>query len=114
MAVLVRLFNFIPNTLIQSGQVNPEFNQLVDILAGNSTTKNAVMQFNDAAIPVLELNQLGAGLITRWKQNGVEKAHIKNDGSLMTGGAATYDINSNQLIGLSPIASAVNRINVQN
>lgn len=86
MAVLVRITDFIPNTLIQSQQVDDEFNQLVNILSGVSTSKNVLIKFSDATIPPLTLDQTGAGLIQSWKQNGVEVASVSNSGSLTTAG----------------------------
>lgn len=112
MAVLVRLTPFSPNTLIQSAQVNAELNQLVDLLAGTSTTKNAVIKFSDATVPVLELNQLGAGLIAQWKQNSVEKARVNNDGSLFI--PSIKDTNNNAFLIFSSTASAVNQLTLAN
>src|SRR5262249_1967554 len=112
MAVLVRLFNFVPNTLIQSGQVNSEFNQLVDILAGNSTTKNALIRFSDAAVAVLAVDQIGAGLIQQWKQNGVEKARVNNDGAVFI--PSVKDTNNNAFLIFSSTASAVNQLTLAN
>lgn len=91
MATLTRLFDFAPNTLIQSAQIDQEFAQLVDILSGVSTSKNAIIKFSDGSIPPLTLDQLGAGIIQSWKQNGVEKARVNNDGSIF---AAGLEINS--------------------
>lgn len=84
MSVLTRS-NYIPNTLIQSAAVNTDFNQLVDLLSGVSTTKDALIKFNHATDPVLRLDQLGAGIIERWLQNGTEKARVNNDGSFNIG-----------------------------
>jgi hypothetical protein len=50
-------------TLIQSVQVDAEFNQIVEMLSGVSTTKNASIRFSDGSVPTLALTQLGAGPI---------------------------------------------------
>lgn len=84
MALLVRLFDFTPGTPILSADVDSEFNQIVNILSGVSTTKHAVIKFDHAAIAVLELNQVNAGgsaVIQQWKNNGVIKASVDKDGN---------------------------------
>lgn len=81
MSVLTRI-NYIPNTLIQSAAVNLDFNQLVDLLSGVSTNKDALIKFSDGSNPVLRVDQLGAGVIQQWLQNGSVKSRINNNGSL--------------------------------
>ena len=89
MAVLVRITDFIPNTLIESQEMDDELNQLVNILSGVSTNKDALIKYSHATDPVLRVDQLGAGAIQRWLQNGTERAKIGNDGALtITGPAA--------------------------
>jgi hypothetical protein len=85
MAVLTRVTDFIPNTLIKSQEVDDEFNQLVNLLSGVSTNKDTLLKFSDATNPVLRVDQLGAGPIQRWLQNGVQKALVNNDGSFNIG-----------------------------
>jgi len=82
MAVLTRITDFIPNTLIVSQEVDDEFNQLVNILSGASTNKDALIKYSDGSGAVLRLDQLGAGLIQQWLQNGSVKSRINNNGSL--------------------------------
>lgn len=84
MALLTRLHDFIPGSLIQSAQVDAEFQQLVDAMSGVSTTKDILVRFNHASDPALRVDQLGAGSIQRWLQNSVEKAKVNNDGSFET------------------------------
>jgi hypothetical protein len=82
MAVITRITDFIPNTLIKSQEVDDEFNQLVNLLSGVSTNKDALLKFSDGSNPVLRVDQLGAGVIQQWLQNGTVKSRINNNGSL--------------------------------
>jgi hypothetical protein len=84
MAVLTRINNFAPGSLIVSQQVDDEFDQLVNILSGVSTNKNVVIKFSDGATPPLVADMLGAGPIQQWKNNGAEQARVNNDGSFRT------------------------------
>lgn len=89
MALLARLNDFAPSTVIVSQQVDDEFNQLVNILNGTSTNKDALVKFNDATNPVLRVDQIGAGTIQHWLQNGTEKARMANNGQLAIGTTQT-------------------------
>src|SRR5262249_8207016 len=82
MALLARLNDFTPSTVIVSQQVDDEFNQLLNILKGSSTTKDPLIKFNDATNRVLRVDQVGAGAIQQWLQNGTEKVSIRNNGAL--------------------------------
>ena len=82
MAVLTRITDFIPSTLIESQEVDDEFNQLVNLLSGVSTNKDTLLKYSNATDPVLRVDQLGAGVIQQWLQNGSVKSRINNDGSL--------------------------------
>ncbi len=99
MATLARLFDFAPSTVIVSQQVDDELNQLVNILNGTSTNKDALIKFNDATNPVLRVDQIGAGPIQQWLQNGTEKVSIRNNGAVR--------INSTQ-VAADPVKLAVN------
>src|SRR5262245_15886325 len=69
-----------------------EFNQLVGTagaLNGGGSAKRILVKYNHATEPVLELDQLGAGVIAQFKQNGVEKARLENDGDLVSNGITT-------------------------
>jgi hypothetical protein len=81
MAVLTRITDFVPNTLIKSQEVDDELNQLVKLLSGVSTDKDALLKFSDGTNPVLRVDQLGAGVIQQWLQNGSVKSRINNNGS---------------------------------
>src|SRR5262245_590352 len=69
-----------------------EFNQLVGTagaLNGGGSAKRILVKYNHATEPVLELDQLGARVIAQFKQNGVEKARLENDGDLVSNGITT-------------------------
>jgi len=83
MSVLVRVTNFTPNTVIASQEVDDELNQLVNLLSGVSTNKNAVLKFSDGATPPLQVDQLGAGSIQQWLQNGTVRASLSGLGKLL-------------------------------
>lgn len=76
---LARLNDFVAGTIISDSQVDAEFNQLVNALNGVNDV-DVLMKFTHASNPVLNINQLGAGLIQRWQQNTVTKSRITNDG----------------------------------
>jgi hypothetical protein len=82
MAVLVRITDFIPNTLIESQKVDDEFNQLVNLLSGVSTNKDALLKYSHATDPALRVDQLGAGLIQQWLHNGTARASLSALGKL--------------------------------
>lgn len=66
-----------------------ELNQLTGAngaLNGGSTSNRILTKYSHATEPVLELDQLGAGLIQQWKQSGAEKGRIENDGDLVVNG----------------------------
>jgi len=78
-----------------------EFNQLVGatgLLNGNSTGTRILTKYSNATEPVLEVDQLGAGLILQGKQNGAEKFRVENDGDIVgngiTGAAGVYTFGS--------------------
>ena len=78
-----------------------EHNQLVGasgVLNGNSTASKLLIKTSDASDPPVDQDQIGAGLLARWKQNGSSKATITNDGSYtgngLTGAAGVYTFGS--------------------
>lgn len=79
---LLRLNDFSAGTIIQSAQVDAEFNQLVEALNGVSGVE-VLMKHNHAANPVLNLNQQGAGLIMRGQQAGVDRFTLSALGKLL-------------------------------
>lgn len=91
MATLARLFDFTPGGVIASGEVDAEFNQLVNALNGTSTSVNIDLRFSSATVPTLSVDQIGAGMIQVWKQAGSTLLVIGNTGviasSVLTGTA---------------------------
>jgi len=83
MAVLQRITDFVPNTLIESQEVDDEFNQLVNLLSGVSTSKDTLLKYNHASDPVLRVDQLGAGTIQTWLNNGTSRATLSALGKLL-------------------------------
>lgn len=79
---LIRLHDFVSGTIIQDSQVDAEFNQLVEALNGIGSV-DILHKFSHAANPVLNLNQLGAGLIERWQNAGVDRATLSALGKLL-------------------------------
>ena len=84
MATLTRITTFVASTPILSAEMNAELNQLVNILNGTTSNKNALIKYNDASTPPLQLDQLGAGAIQQWLQTGVVKASIANSGQFVS------------------------------
>lgn len=79
---LSRLFDFTPSTTISSSEVDSEFNQLVNLLNGVSTDKDAVIRISHATLPVLKLDQTGAGPIALLQAGGITKIEVNNSGQL--------------------------------
>ncbi|MEM3145985.1 MAG: hypothetical protein QW838_02875 [Candidatus Nitrosotenuis sp.] len=77
---LARLYDFIPNTVISSSQVDDEFNQIINALNGTLTTADYILVLNSATLPVLKLNQQGGGPILAIQQGGVDKVVVTNSG----------------------------------
>jgi len=111
-AVIARFTTFVPATPILSNDMNSELNALVNLLAGSSSSIKAVLKVSDAGDPPLELNQLSTGPIQKWFQAGVEKARVRNDGSIRTPGV--YDTNDNEELLFVTTASAVNELSIAN
>ena len=64
-----------------------EHNQLVGasgVLNGNSTASKLLVKTSDGSDPPVDQDQVGAGLLARWKQNGTLKASITNAGQITT------------------------------
>jgi len=100
MAVLTRITDFIPNTLIVSQEVDDEFNQLVNLLSGVSTNKDTLLKYNNATDPALRVDQLGAGLIQQWLNNGTARASLSALGRLTLPAG----------IGATPSADVINNL----
>ena len=77
-----------------------EFNQLEGAsgcLNGNSTAFKLLVKTSDANDPPVDADQVGAGLLARWKQNGSSKVTINNAGQIVSAistGTAPIDVTS--------------------
>jgi hypothetical protein len=111
-STLVRVTDFVPATPILSGEVDSEFNQIVNLLNATSTSVKASIKVSDSGDPPLELNQLSTGPILKGFQAGVENFRIRNNGGVRTPGI--YDTNDNEQLLFSLTASAVNEFTAKN
>jgi hypothetical protein len=100
MAIITRLYDFTPGTLIQSQQVDDEFNQILNLLSGVSSNKNVILAHNDGSTPPLTTNQTGAGSMLRVQKAGVTAFDFTNAGTLniITGSIAPITVASNSLV----------------
>lgn len=90
MSYLSRSYDFTPSTLIQSSQVDAEFNQLVNILNGSKTDTQVKIVHNTSS-EAFAVDNTGGGVIASFKVGGVEKAKINASGqfeSTLTTGTA--------------------------
>lgn len=80
--------------------LDDEFNQYVGasgIFNGGTTGTKLLVKSSDAADPPLELDQVGAGPIAEWKQNGTLKVSVNNSGQIVSDvatGTAPIDVDS--------------------
>lgn len=89
MSVLARLYNFVNGTPADADQVDAEFNQILNMLGGTSTTKNASIVYSDGTTAPLVLNQTGAGKGFTVKVASVAVMDVNNDGTLSAAAAPT-------------------------
>jgi hypothetical protein len=83
-------------------------NQLVNLLSGVSTNKDTLLKYSHATDPVLRVDQLGAGVIQQWLQNGTVKARINNDGSFLIDGSTDISLKANgQIVGYARAVRSV-------
>lgn len=90
MPVLTRVYDFTPNTLIQSAQVDTEFNQIISVLSGTSAAYWVIIKTADSTIPVLTLDNTSTGPILSLKNNNVKKAAIQNEGDVVLQSNAVF------------------------
>lgn len=80
--------------------LDDELNQLVGasgILNGGTTGKKLLVKTSDGADPVIEMDQVGAGPIVEFKQNGTLKVSVNNAGQIVSGistGTKPLDVTS--------------------
>lgn len=88
MAVIALLGSYGNGTVIDGPEVAAEWQQIIDLLAGTSSTKNAKIKYSDATVPPLNLNQTGAGPILTLQVSGSDVYTTTNTGTP----SATTDI----------------------
>lgn len=97
MSLLARLFDFTPGTVIQSSQVDNEFNQLINLLAGISTDKAVVIKHSTVGEVAIKINKTDATQnIQEWQVNGTMESRIKGDGTAEFGTTVTILSNAGQ------------------
>lgn len=78
-----------------------EFNQLVGasgILNGGTTGTKLLVKTSDGTDPPVDCDQVGAGLLARWKQNGSNKVTLSNAGLFtMTNTGVNTGFNADQV-----------------
>lgn len=80
MSLLARITTFVAQTFFIAADIDGELDQIVDLLNGTSTDKRIYTQYSDGTLPVLRLNQLGAGDLIDLQLSGVSKFRIANNG----------------------------------
>jgi hypothetical protein len=84
--------------IIDADDLKDNFNQLINLLNGTSSNKEAVTKLSDPAVAPLTLNQLNAsGPVQLWQLNSVDKAKINNLAqfeSLLATGTAPFVVAS--------------------
>lgn len=73
----------VPNLTV----LDNEFNQYVGasgIFNGGTTGTKLLIKSSDASDPPVEIDQVGAGPLAEWKQNGTLKASINNSGTIVS------------------------------
>jgi hypothetical protein len=85
MATLARLYDFTPGDTIRSAEVDAEYDQIIDLLNGTSTSVQTYLQLNDVALPTLKVNQTvtnAGATILSLLANGVEKVKVDGVGKI--------------------------------
>lgn len=82
--LLARITTFVSETYFNAAQIDAEFDQLVNLVSGVSTDKRIYTRFSDGTLPVLRIDQLGAGTLLELLQNGVAKITINNNGQIVS------------------------------
>lgn len=83
MSLLARTTDFQPGKIIQSQPFDDEFDQLVDLLAGNSQNKSIRVISNDDDFAVARFDQRGANHIIEGYANGGEVFRLEKDGDII-------------------------------
>lgn len=99
MSLPARITDLQPLATILSGELDNEFNNLVNILNGTDQTKNIRVRSNDNSFAVARFDQLGSSAnIVEFYSGGVEVGRVEKDGDLvvlgLTGAAGIYTFTS--------------------
>jgi hypothetical protein len=97
-----KIFDFQANIPVTSlDPLDAEFQQIIDILNGTATGTKLLVKASDASDPVIESDQLGAGPLAEWKQNGTLKTSIANSGQIVSAvasGTAPLSVSSTTVV----------------
>lgn len=93
-----KIFDFQANEPIpSSAPLDDEYDNIYHIFDGTTTGTKLLTKTSDATDPVYEFDQVGAGPIVEFKQNGTLKASINNSGQIVSEvatGTAPFDVDS--------------------
>ena len=101
MSYLARLYDFAPNTLIESAKVDAEFNQLVNLVNGTTGTSGAKITYNASDVPTLLLDNTGGGKALAAAVAGVQKWFSNASGqieSVIATGTAPFVVASTTVV----------------
>lgn len=82
MSLLSRIFDFQPNTVIRSGDIDSEFNQIIDLLSGVGTGKSIRIRNNDSSFAAARFDQLGSANVVEFFLGGVQVGKWDNFGNV--------------------------------
>jgi hypothetical protein len=83
---LVKPNDFAPATVAESAKVDANFDLLYNLLNGTSTDQDGIIRLNHATLPVLRVDQLGAGPILQLRQNLLERFRVDPNGDVLLTG----------------------------
>jgi hypothetical protein len=78
---MVRLYDFTPGTTIQSGQVDDEFNQIVNTFNG-TRLDTVLLKSASAGDATLSVDNTGGGKVAEFRVGGVAKARVTASGQI--------------------------------
>lgn len=84
MALPARIVTFNPLALIKSSEFNSEFNNIIDLLSGASTSFSIRVRNSDNAFAVARFDQLGNNHILELFSNGAETFRFEKDGDFVS------------------------------
>lgn len=83
---LVKPNDFAPATVAESAKVDQNFDLLYNLINGTSTDQDAIIRLNHASLPVLRIDQLGAGPLIQLRQNLLERFRVDPNGDVLLTG----------------------------